>query len=94
MAVEPIDALNDCVTYADWEETGSVTRAKAFITAVNRYLLLSPQSQSDQGQSLAISVTELANMRNRAQVFVAQSVESGSGASVRFLGVSQVGFRQ
>ena len=45
---EILDALSD---NADFEEVGSVARARSFITAARRFLSL-PSSQSDQGSSL------------------------------------------
>jgi hypothetical protein len=84
---EVIDTLLD---NADFEESTSVAKAQAFITAAVRYFILTPQSQSDQGSSMAISTTQIENLLNRARNFVAlnQTVSS----NVKFLSVSE-GFR-
>jgi hypothetical protein len=84
---EVIDTLLD---NADFEQSTSVSKAQAFITAAVRYFILTPQSQSDQGSSMAISTTQIENLLNRARNFVAlnQTVSS----NVKFLSVSE-GFR-
>lgn len=90
-----IDEIYDALdTNADFEETGSVTKAKAFITAATRYLVLSPNSQSDQGSSLTINAAQIEALLQRARAFVAASSSSSASTSkVRFLSASE-GFRR
>ena len=82
-----IDALLD---NADFEETTSVSKAQAFATAAKRFLILSPQSQSDQGSSLTMSPATIENLMHRALEFIAANRTPSS--VVRFLSVSE-GFR-
>ncbi len=84
---EVIDALLD---NADFEESISVSKAQAFITAAVRYFILTPQSQSDQGSAMSISPQTIENLLNRARNFVA--VNRTPSSSVKFLSVSE-GFR-
>lgn len=84
---EVIDTLLD---NADFEQSTSVSKAQAFITAAVRYFILTPQSQSDQGSSMAISATQIENLLNRARNFVA--VNRVPTSNVKFLSVSE-GFR-
>ena len=84
---EVIDALLD---NADFEESFSVSKAQLFATAAKRFLILSPQSQSDQGSSLTMSPATIENLMNRALEFIA--VNRTPTGAVRFLSVSE-GFR-
>lgn len=88
---EILDALSD---NADFEETQSVTKARAFITAATRYLVLSPQSQSDQGSSLTMNSAQVESLMQRARAFIASVGASSSATSrVRFLSAGE-GFRR
>jgi hypothetical protein len=82
------DIETDLLEYADFEEVASVARAKLFITAANRWLILRPTSASNQSSSLSMDTTKVENMLKRAQAFVAQNATTTGGAasSVRFLG--------
>jgi hypothetical protein len=87
------DIENDVLTYADWEEQGSVSRARSFITAANRWCILRADSASNQGSSLSTNKQWVMNMLARAQSFVAAAdTASASKSRVRFLSVNQ-GFR-
>ena len=77
-----IDALLD---NADFEESISVSKAQAFATAAKRFLILSPQSQSDQGSSLTMSPATIENLMHRALEFIAANRVPSS--VVRFLSV-------
>lgn len=85
------DALWD---NADFEESGSVAKARAYITAATRWLSLEASSQSDQGSSLGFSVQQLENRLRRAERYVsANQSTTANTARVRFLSASQ-GFRR
>lgn len=75
------DIESDLVDYADFEEVGSVTRAKQFITAAKRWLILRADSASHQASSMTIGKSYVQDMLRRAMDFVA--VRSGG---VRYLG--------
>ena len=81
------DALHD---NADFEETGSVTKAKAFITAAVRFLTLEPVNQSDQGSSLQMAAQQINDQLKRARAFVASN-DTGSATTsrVRFFGTEE-----
>ena len=82
------DIESDLIEYADFEEVASVSRAKSFITAAKRWLILRAESASNQSSSVSIGKNYVESMLKRAQDFVAaNSATSGSGGgSVRFLG--------
>lgn len=84
--------LDDVLEYADFEEVGSASRAKSFVTAAKRYLLISPNTQSDQGSSLTISADQIQNLLRRAEQYVDRNSRN-SGAGVRFLSAAE-GFRR
>jgi len=81
---EIIDSLLD---NADFEEASSLVKAKAFVTAAKRYLILCPASAADLGSSQAINAIQVHDLLRRAQAFVA-AIGGESGSSVRYLGFS------
>ncbi len=81
MNIADIEA--DVLEYADFEEVGSVSRARSFITAANRWLVLLAESASNQSSSLSIGKQHVADLLKRAQAFVAKNSTSGQ---VSFLG--------
>jgi len=87
MVIADIEA--DLLDYADFEEVASVARARLFITAAKRWLILRAESASNQGSSLSLGKSFVETMMKRAQDYVAGSASTASGASgrVRFLGV-------
>jgi hypothetical protein len=86
MVIADIEA--DLVEYADFEEVGSVVRARLFITAAKRWLILRPDSASNEGSSLSMGKSVVMDMLKRAQDFVAANDSSNNGGGrVRFLGV-------
>lgn len=89
MAADIDEVTNDLLDAADFEEQGSVAKAKAFITHATRYLILHPTSQSDQGTSMAIDPKTVESLLIRAREFVS----GRQGAKVRFLSASE-GFRR
>lgn len=76
------DVVNDLVDNADFEEVGSVAKARAFITAATKYLILKPTSQSNQSSSLSWDNNQIQTLQARARDFVA-----ARSNRVRFLGV-------
>jgi hypothetical protein len=89
MVIADIEA--DLIEYADFEEVGSVARAKLFITAAKRWLILRPESASNQSSSLSIGKDSVQELMRRAQDYVdANGTTSGGGRnSVRFLSATR-----
>jgi hypothetical protein len=86
MVIADIEA--DLLDYADFEEVGSVARARSFITAAKRWLILRAESASNQSSSLSIGKSFVETMLKRAQDYVAANATAGGGpGGVRFLGV-------
>lgn len=81
MVIADIEA--DLLDYADFEEVGSVGRARLFITAAKRWLILRADSASNQSSSMTIGKSFVESMMKRAQDYVAANSTSGR---VRFLG--------
>jgi hypothetical protein len=75
------------IEYSDYEEVGSVARAKQYITAAKRWLALVAGSASNQGSSLTFNVAQIEAMKDQAIAWVAanDTQRNGSGR-VRFLG--------
>jgi len=74
---------------ADFEEVGSVERAKLFITAAKRWLILRADSASSQSQSMSIGKQYVEDMLHQAQDYVNANLPTANGAvaGVRFLSV-------
>ena len=75
---------SDLIDFADFEEVGSVARAKQFVTAAKRWLILRADSASNQSSSMTIGKSYVQDMMKRAMDFVAAN--ASSGGQVRFLG--------
>ena len=89
MVIADIEA--DLLDYADFEEVASVARAKLFITAAKRWLILRADSASNQSSSMTIGKSFVESMMKRATEYVAANATTAGGASgrVRFLGAGQ-----
>lgn len=88
MMIADIEA--DLIDYADFEEVGSVSRARLFITAAKRWLILRAESASNQSSSLSIGKSYVEQMLKRAQDYVAANATAGGGpGGVRFLSVGR-----
>jgi hypothetical protein len=81
-----IDVQNLVVEYADFEETNSVARAKLFVTNAKRWLILQPESASNQSSSMSMSKSVIHDLLKRAEKFIEANDTSNNG-TVRFLGV-------
>lgn len=83
------DIESDLLTYANFEQVSSVSRARLFITAAKRWLILRAESASNQSSSLSIGKSFVQDMLVRAQDYVAANATTSSGAvgGVRFIGV-------
>jgi hypothetical protein len=77
---------SDLLDFADFEEVGSVSRARSFITAAKRWLILRADSASHQSSSMTIGKSFVQDMLKRAQDFVATNSNTGG---VRHLGVGR-----
>lgn len=80
MVIADIEA--DLLDYADFEEVASVARARLFITAAKRWLIVRADTASNQSSSLTIGKSFVENMMTRATQYVSQNSNRG----VRFLG--------
>lgn len=92
MAFSVDEILDDLLDNADFEEQASVSRAQKFVTAANRFLLLTPQQQQDQGSSIQMPLDKVENMLRRAQQFI-EVKSSTASSNVRFLSAAE-GFRR
>ena len=87
------EVYDSLIDNADFEEVSSVSKARAFATAATRFLILSPQSQADQGSSMTMSVAQIENLLKRARGYIDQNATGQGNANVRFLSAS-TGFRR
>lgn len=91
MATHTLESVEaSLLDYSDFEEVGSVSRAKSLITAANRWLVLSPQSSSNAGSSLSFDTDGVKELRRRAQQYVAaNATTNGASDSVRHLSICE-----
>jgi len=91
MVIADIEA--DLLGYADFEEVASVARARLFITAAKRWLILRAESASNQSSSLSIGKSFVDTMLRRAQDYVAGNAVTSTGASPRVRFLTAEGYR-
>ena len=84
MVIADIEA--DLDANADWYATGSVTKAKAYVTAATLWLQKTASSASNEGSSLSRDPSLVRSMMKDAMTFAAANNSNGGGR-VRFLGV-------
>lgn len=77
------DIETDLLEYADFEEVASVSRARLFVTAAKRWLILRAESASNQSSSLSIGKSFVENLLKRAEAYVAANATASSGANSR-----------
>lgn len=90
MATFDLEAVEtDYLTYADYEEVSSVSRARLFVTAATRLLYLAAQSASNQSSSLSIDTDAIKQEKTRARAFIQANAKrsNGSSAQVSFYSV-------
>ena len=75
----------DLLTYADFEEVGSVARAKLFMTAAKKWLILRPESASNQSSSLSMGKQAVEQMLQQARTYVQANDSSPTASRIRFL---------
>jgi hypothetical protein len=90
MAATYSEAADAYLDNADFEEAGSLAKAKAFVTACVRLAILLPSSASDQGSAQSFSTADIQSAKERAQTFIAANAQ---GSSTRFLSVNTGDFR-
>ena len=87
MVIADIEA--DLDANADWYATGSVAKAKAYITAATIWLQKTASSASNQSSSMSRDPSYVREMMRDAMAFVSANASVGNGGrgGVRFLGV-------
>jgi len=82
------DIETDLLEYADFEEVASVSRARLFVTAAKRWLILRAESASNQSSSMSIGKSFVENLLKRAESYVAaNATTSGANSRTKFLHV-------
>lgn len=85
MTIEWDDVNDALLEYSDYRETGSLSRAKAYVTAATRWLAFAGSS-SNQGSSLSMNVQQIADELKEAKAFVAANT-AGQAFAVKFISV-------
>ncbi len=87
------EVITSLVDNADWEATQDVAKARAFVTAANRYLILMPSSSSEPGGfQVSMNVGEVRTLLERASLFVASMATNQNSTGVVHLRI-RPGFR-
>lgn len=82
MAATYDQAADAYLDNADFEEASSLTKAKAFVTACIRLMVLLPSSASHSSTAQSFDMGQIAAAKDRALAYIAANQQ---GASVRFL---------
>jgi len=83
---EILDDLND---YSDYEEVGSVSRARSFITAARRWLAL-PSTSAEQGSSMGYTPSSIQEEIRVARAYIAaNATATADNSAVKFLSIGQ-----
>ena len=77
---KPNDAKAAYLDNADYEETGSVTKARAFVTACRHLLLLRPKSAGHGNARFDLAPELIERQMMQAQAWINANNTSGSGA--------------
>ena len=83
MSIATVEA--DLLTYSDYEEVGSVSRAKTFMTNAKKWLIQKPTSASNQSSSLSLRTEAVEQMLADARAYVQANDTSPTASRVRFL---------
>lgn len=79
------EIYDDLLQLADFEEVGSVQRAREFITVANRWLILQPEEQQDQYSRIKFNTARIEALLVRARQYVrANDQSTAARSSVRF----------
>ena len=79
----------------DYEEVGSVTKAKAVVSAARAWMILRPESAAAQAESMTIGKQFVSDILESARRYIAannSSATNSSNTGTRFLSVNE-GFR-
>lgn len=83
---ELLDTIQD---NSDYAESDSLTKARAYESALLQYMLLLPSAQSDQGSSMAYDMATARMLLDRVTAFItsyqAAAQSSADTSRVRFL---------
>jgi hypothetical protein len=86
MPIETIEELTATLhANADWRVTPDVEKARAFVTAATKLILILPQSSADDGFSMTTNIQQVERQMQEAQSFLNQVAAGVSTSRVRFL---------
>jgi len=68
----------------DYEETGSLTKAKQVVSLCRKLLVVTPTGSSAGGSSTSWDINQIKTIKEEAQAYISRA---SAGSSVRFLGV-------
>lgn len=75
--------LAELLQNVDFEETGSIAKAKRVVTLINQLMILRPASSSHSSSSNSYDQKYIDQIGNRARAYVAANdIASNSGATV------------
>lgn len=79
---------------ADFKEAGSVSKARAYITAATRVLSLVPENSSTREGQLGFNMVEIRRRLESAEAFVSSSSEATETAAAGGPSVTRMSFEQ
>lgn len=91
MSVTLSDVQTALLDNADFEEDGSLAKAKAFQTAAKQWFILVPNSTSKEGASMSMHSQQIENLLKRANAYIAANDTANNNRrqpGVRFIEVT------
>lgn len=80
---EPDEIQQELLDNADFYETNSVAKAKKFVSAAARWLIVKPQQATGENRTIVLNTAQIMKLRDQAAIFI----ESSNNSSVKYLGV-------
>lgn len=93
MPIETVEQLTETLhANADWRVGPDTDKARAFVTAATKLILILPQSSADDGFSTTTNIQQVERQMQEAQAFLNDVAAGVSNSRVRFF--SFRGFRR
>lgn len=76
------DVQQSLLDNASFIEDNSLSKAKAFVSAAARWLIMKPANVSGENRTVVLNTVQVEKMKHDAEIFI----EQWQGSSVKFLG--------
>lgn len=92
MAIESYESLVESLQLnADWRVGPDPAKARAFVTAATKLVVMMPVASADDGASTSTNINQIAEQMKQAQAYL-NSISTAANSRVRFFSFG--GFRK